>query len=77
MMGAAFAVLYFYFVLVAPRRGAGRRGGSDRGIPLSLALDRYALSFGGAAMCLLAALAWVLPSKSTLFRFTEAETAFL
>ena len=77
LMGAAFAVLYFYFVLVAPRRGAGRRGGSDRGIPSSLALDRYALPFGGAAMCLLAALAWVLPSKSTLFRFTEAETAFL
>ena len=77
LLGAAFAVVYFYFVLVVPRRAAGRRGAGGRGIPSSPALDRYGLSLAGAAVFLLAALAWILPSKSTLFRFTEAETAFL
>lgn len=77
LLGAAFAIVYFYFVLVVPRRAAGRRGAGERGMPSSPALDRYGLSFGGAAMFFLAALAWILPSNSTLFRFTEAETAFL
>jgi hypothetical protein len=77
LLGALFAIVYFYFMLVVPRRAAGRRGGGDRGIPSSPALDEYGWPLGGAAMFTLASLAWILPSKSTLFHFTEAETAFL
>ena len=72
--GAVFAVVYFYVVLLGPR---GRRGRTGRGLPSSPALDMYGAPLGAAAMFFLASLAWVLPSKSTLFRFTDAETAFL
>jgi len=77
LIGALFAAVYFYVALFGSRRGRGRRRGNGNGIPASPALEMYAASLGGAAMFFLAALAWIFPSKSTLFRFTDAEMAFL
>ncbi len=76
-VGAVLGAAYLYFALVRPRRSARRRG--DRPIPGEAAalVGRFGASLGGAAVLLMAALAWISPGASSLLNFTEAETDFL
>src|SRR5437870_5710679 len=77
-VGAVIGAAYLYFAVLGPRRAAGRRGRS-RPIPAEPArlLGQFGASLGGAAVLLMAALAWVFPGTSSLLSFTEAETDFL
>src|SRR5438045_376059 len=78
-LGAVFGAAYLYFVAFGPGRRAGRRGGRGRPTPPGPAalIASYGASFGGAAVLLMAALAWIFPGKSSLLAFTDAETDFL
>src|SRR2546423_1135060 len=78
-LGAVFGVAYIYFVLFGRIRAAGRRGGRGRQIPAGPAalIDRFGPALAGAAVLLMAALAWVFPGTSSVLTFTDAETAFL
>ena len=74
LIGGIAGAAYFY-VAVFRRFGAG---GNRRGRPpISPAalLSGYggAASFAGAALLLMAALAWILPADSGLLAFSEAE----
>src|SRR6266513_2717050 len=75
-IGAVFGAAYIYFVLFGPRRAAGRRGGRGRPIPAGPAalLAAIASPLAGAAVLLMAALAWMFPGTSSVLTFTEAET---
>lgn len=78
-LGAAIGAAYLYFVAFGPRRAGVRRGGRSRPVPAGPAalLGRFGASLGGAAILLMAALAWIFPGASSLLSFTEAETDFL
>jgi hypothetical protein len=76
LAGAVLAAAYFLFIFVVPRR-AGRRRPGGRRFPATPVLDEYGLALGGAALFVLSATAWLFPSRSHLFTFTEAEMAFL
>ena len=77
LLGAVFAVVYFYFR--APRPAAwsrrARRGRPRHPLLACPGQVRRVAWWRGHVPA--GRLAWILPSKSTLFRFTEAETAFL
>jgi hypothetical protein len=77
LVGALLAAAYFVFIFVVPRQARRRGpGGGVRGFPPA-ALDRYGVLLGGVGLLLFSAIAWMFPSKSHLFAFTEAEVAFL
>jgi ABC-2 type transport system permease protein len=78
LFGAVIGAAYVYFAIFRPRRmvgGRGRREAIPDG-PAAL-LGRFGLPLGGAAVLLMAGLAWIFPGTSSLLSFTEAETAFL
>lgn len=78
LFGAVIGAAYFYFAIYRPRRAVGRRRGRGAPIPERMALlGQYGASLAGAAVLLMAGLAWVFPGTSSLLSFTEAETDFL
>src|SRR5712691_7883332 len=79
LFGAVIGAAYLYFAVVRPRRAGARRGGRGPAVPARAAalLNRFGASFGGAAVLLMAGLAWIFPATSSLLNFTEAETDFL
>ena len=71
LFGAVIGAAYLYFAVYRPRRIVGRRG--RRGaIPDEASLGRFGASLGGAAVLLMAGLAWIFPGTSSLLRFTES-----
>jgi hypothetical protein len=80
LIGAVVGVAYFYFAIIARgTRGRRPRRGDDGPTPFeTLATFQMAgTSLAGLGVFLFAAFAWVLPSKSGLLEFSEAETAIL
>ena len=78
LFGAVIGAAYLYFAVYRPRRAVARRRGTQVAIPgRSALIGQYGPSFGGAALLLLAGLAWIFPGTSSLLSFTEAETDFL
>jgi putative ABC exporter len=78
LFGAVIGAAYVYFAVYRPRRAVARRRGREVAIPERMAwVGQYGASFGGAAVLLMAGLAWVFPGTSSLLNFTEAETDFL
>lgn len=77
MLGAIAGVAYMYFAVFARITGAraGRPGRGGPAVPQAVA--RFGPMVGGVALLLVAGLAWLVPSSSTLFDFSEAETQFL
>jgi ABC-2 type transport system permease protein len=79
LFGAVIGAAYLYFAVFRPRGAVGRRGRRgpipDDG-PAAL-FGRFGLPLGGAAVLLMAGLAWIFPGTSSLLSFTEAETDFL
>jgi hypothetical protein len=75
LIGALLAAAYFFFIFVAPRRGGRRRGPPEEGLPS--ALEQFGVPLGGLGILLLSTVAWILPSRSHLFSFTDAEVALL
>ena len=76
LIGAVFAAAYFFFIFVMPRRGGRRRSGPGAGFP-SAPFERFGVPVGGVGLLVLSAAAWIFPSRSHLFSFTDAEEAFL
>ena len=80
LVGAVVGVAYFYFAIIArgTRAGRARRGG-DNATPFEAlaTLQMAGTSLAGLGVFVFATLAWVLPSKSGLLEFSEAETAIL
>jgi putative ABC exporter len=74
LVGAALGMAYFLFIFIVPRR---RRRRNELPTRLASVLDRVGPSLGGLGLFVLATVAWVFPSNSHLFTFTEAEVAFL
>ncbi|HEY3042586.1 MAG TPA: putative ABC exporter domain-containing protein [Vicinamibacterales bacterium] len=78
LFGAVIGAAYLYFALFRPRLARRR---SDRGGPVpreaAALLGRFGASLGGAAVLLMAGVAWIFPGTSSLLTFTEAETDFL
>jgi len=79
LFGAIIGVAYIYFAVYRPRRFVGRRQGRGATIPAAAAalLSRFGAPLGGAAILLVAGLAWLFPGSSSLLTFTEAETDLL
>ena len=81
LIGAVVGVAYLYFAVFARLgRGPGgaRRPGSARAlVDVASAWQVAGTSLAGLAVFALAALVWILPSKSGLLEFSRAETAFL
>ena len=79
LFGAVIGAAYLYFAVFRPRRAVGRRVGPRASIPPrdGMLLGRFGASLGGAAVLLMAGLAWIFPGTSSLLSFTEAETDFL
>jgi putative ABC exporter len=83
LLGAIAGIAYFYFTIFARLRGA--RAGSGRltrdGRPGPPVTPQTIIQAGGPliglALLALAALAWLVPSKSSLLEFTEPEVQFL
>ena len=79
LFGAIVGAAYLYFTVLGPRRG--RRGGRPGNVrpPLELlsAWQAAGMSVAGIAALVLALLAWLLPMRSGLLEFSQAETAFL
>lgn len=76
---AGGAYLYFaVFMRIGANRGGRRRGGVPPSPP-SLPPVAQGLwpSLAGAGLLVMAGLAWILPSSSTLFEFSQAEVQFL
>ena len=75
LFGAVIGAAYLYFAVYRPRRAVGRRRGRAVPIPERMALlGQYGPSLAGAAVLLMAGLAWIFPGTSRLLSFTEAET---
>jgi hypothetical protein len=79
LFGAVIGAAYLYFAVFRPRGLTRRRGGRGGPVPGEAAalLGRFGAALGGAAVLLMAALAWIFPGTSSLLNFTEAETDFL
>ena len=81
LLGAIVGVLYFYFTIFArgrSRQAAARRGRTPAGAAAATAaLAASGPALMGAALLLLAALAWLFPFDSGLLDFSEAETDLL
>ena len=79
LLGAVIAAAYLYFAVYRPRRAVGGRGRRGGGVPSGVAalVGRFGAPLGGAAVLLMAGLAWILPATSGLLNFTEAETDVL
>jgi hypothetical protein len=81
LVGAIAGVAYLYFAVFARGRRPGVRAGRGRGAdPSSIfppAFQMAGTSVVGLAALVFAALAWVLPGKSALLQFSEAERMFL
>jgi ABC-2 type transport system permease protein len=81
LIGAIVGAAYLYFAVFARgrrpgvRAGRGRPGDGDGAFPL--AFQFAGASLLGLGVFVLAALAWLLPSKSSLLEFSEAERALL
>jgi ABC-2 type transport system permease protein len=81
LIGAVVGAAYMYFAVLARIGGARRAAGRGRtpffaaGGLLTLRAAGPALA--GAALLVIAALAWIFPTDSGLLDFSEAETAFL
>jgi hypothetical protein len=71
LLGAAY-VLFVFILPWRPRRGPGR----ERGNPGPL-VEQLGPTLGGLGVFFTAAVCWLLPSRSHLFSFTEAEVALL
>src|SRR6185503_12929415 len=77
LFGAVIGAAYLYFAFFRPRRIARRRGRGAIPGEEAAALGRFGASLGGAAVLLMAGVAWIFPGTSNLLHFTEAETDFL
>jgi ABC-2 type transport system permease protein len=81
LIGAVVGAGYMYFAVVARMGGARRAAGNGRSRLFAtggLSMMRAAgPGLAGAALLIIAALAWIFPSDSGLLDFSEAETAFL
>src|SRR5712671_1483740 len=77
-VGVVFGAAYLYFVVFG-RRAAGGRGRRNRPLPAGPAalVGQFGSSLAGAAVLVMAALAWIFPGSSSLLSFTEAETDLL
>ncbi len=79
LVGAIVGAAYLYFTVLGPRRG--RRGGRPGNVrpPLEWlpAWQAAGLSVAGISALAMALLVWVLPMRSGLLEFSQAETAFL
>src|SRR6185295_6656771 len=74
---AGAAYLYFaVFMRFGAARRSRRRGDEPPNI-FTPSVGALAPAAGGVAMLALAAVAWVLPTRSTLFDFSEAEIHLL
>jgi len=76
LIGAVVGSAYLYFSIFAGRRGRAR---PDRRAPFELlsAWQAIGTSLGGIFVLIVALLAWILPVKSRLLEFSQAETVFL
>ncbi|MBZ5557541.1 MAG: putative ABC exporter domain-containing protein [Acidobacteriia bacterium] len=82
LLGAIAGIAYFYFAIFARLRGAragtARAGRNGRPLPvLPQTLLHAGGPIAGAGLLVLAALAWLVPAKSSLLEFTEPEVQFL
>jgi len=79
LIGAVIAGTYLYFAILRPRVAVARRGrrGGAFPPPTAALIGRFGASLAGAAILLMACLAWMFPGTSSLLSFTEAETDFL
>src|SRR5262245_51533380 len=80
LIGAVAGIAYFSLVLFG--RGRATRDSSTRRrsrevSALMPALGPLGPALGGLGLALMAGLSWALPMASSLFEFTDAETAFL
>ena len=79
LLGAIVGLAYLYFAVLGPRRGRGigRRGNARPPMASLSAWQAAGMSLAGLAAFVLALLAWLLPMRSGLLEFSQAETAFL
>jgi hypothetical protein len=84
LLGAIAGGAYLYFAVFARGRRPGVRLNRGPGGPGRSPADAFppqfqvlGTSLGGLAVMVMAALVWVLPAKSGLLEFSQAETAFL
>src|SRR5215831_6036222 len=79
LIGAVAGVAYFYFAIFArgQRAGRGPGRGQDRGIDFGPAFQSGGMSLAGLFALCFALVPWVLPARSKLLEFSEAEREFL
>ncbi len=80
LVGAVAAVVYFYLwfgVRARARRGVGRSRPAAASAPVLGAIYAAGSALAGAAVLVVAALAWAVPFESGLLTFSDAETDFL
>jgi len=77
LIGAVAGIAYFYFAIFAPRQRAAERPGRGRTGPVPPLFQIVSAPIVGVVLFAVAILAWLLPSRSGLLDFSEAETALL
>jgi ABC-2 type transport system permease protein len=82
LIGAIVGVAYLYFSVFAGggtgrRSRAGRSGNARRPVELLSAWQVVGTSLAGLGVFAMAAVVWILPTRSGLLEFSRAETAFL
>src|SRR5712692_9817771 len=80
LIGAIVGVAYLYFSVYMGRGRHATVRGSGRSRPPLEILSTWQVagtSIAGLALFALAALAWLLPTRSGVLEFSRAETAFL
>jgi ABC-2 type transport system permease protein len=78
LFGAIVGAAYLYFTVLGPRRGRrGGRGNVRPPLELLSAWQAAGMSLAGITALTMALLVWLLPMRSRLLEFSQAETAFL
>ena len=79
LIGGIAGVAYFYFAIFArgQRAGRGRGRQQDRGFDFGPAFQSGGMSLAGLLALCFALVPWVLPARSKLLEFSEAEREFL
>lgn len=81
LLGAIAGIAYFYFAVFARAGRGGRRQGpgrsDDRGFDPGSAFQIAGTSLAGLFVMCFALLPWVLPTRSKLLEFSQAEREFL
>src|SRR4051812_32797784 len=78
LFGAIVGGAYLYFSVLGPRRARrGGRPGNGPPVELLSAWRAAGMSTAGITALIMALLVWLLPMRSGLLEFSQAETAFL